>query len=181
MQSRRPVQATYVNAIGAGRFDALAEEAHGGDEEEFGSEVVEVTVDSGAGKNVWPKSRRVAGKIEPLQRRVKLIAANGTDIEVLGEKSIGFETGGGRKCEIRYLITNVKEPLASVSAIVESGNRVVFDPAGSYIESKRTGERIELTRKDGTFVMKLDVSVGKVDRGDVGGVLDERGFQRQVQ
>ena len=58
---------------------------------------------------------------------------------------------------MNYLLTGVKKPLASVGAIVDGGSRVVFDADGSFIEDKITGERIALTRKDGTFVMEMQV------------------------
>ena len=43
---------------------------------------------------------------------------------------------------MNYLVTGVKKPLASVGAIVDGGNRVIFDADGSFIENKVTGERI---------------------------------------
>ena len=58
---------------------------------------------------------------------------------------------------MNYLVTGVKKPLASVGAIVDAGNRVVFDEGMSYIENKATGERINLKRKDGTFMMEMTV------------------------
>ena len=137
--------------------------------EEVG-EVVEVTVDSGAGRNVWPKGRRTAGKLEPLKKNIKLVAANGSRIEVLGEKVVRFEKDGV-ECGMRYLITDVKKPLAAVSSMVDEGNRVVFDAEGSFIENKATGKRIELERANGTFVMKLNIDTGKKeDRMQVGAV-----------
>ena len=54
-------------------------------------------------------------------------------------------------------MTGVKKPLASVGAIVDGGNRVIFDADGSFIENKATGERIALKRKDGTFMMEMKV------------------------
>ena len=52
--------------------------------EEVG-EVVEITIDSGAGRSVWPKSKRAVGMLMPLKNKVKLVAANGTDIAVYGK------------------------------------------------------------------------------------------------
>ena len=58
---------------------------------------------------------------------------------------------------MNYLMTGVKKPLTSVGAIVDGGNRVIFDADGSFIENKATRERIALLRKDGTFMMEMQV------------------------
>ena len=47
---------------------------------------------------MWPKSRKSPGKLEEVKKKVKLIAANGTPIEVFGEKVIGFETSKNVLC-----------------------------------------------------------------------------------
>jgi len=156
------------------------------DEKKEVNEVIEVTVDSGAGKNVWPKSRKTAGEIEPLKKMIKLVAANGTRIGVHGEKTIQF-VKDGRKCGMKYLITDVTKPLAAVSAMVDEGNRVVFDSEGSYVECKKTGQRIYMKRSNGTFVMELEVDTGKKEKDDqmqVGAVCKskccQQGFRRLV-
>ena len=109
-------------------------------EEESVNEVVEVTIDSGAGRNVWPKEKKVPGKFMPLKKKVKLVAANGCPIDVHG-------------------VTGVKKPLASVGAIVDGGYRVIFDVDGTFIENKVIGERIVLKRKDGIFMMEMQVGL----------------------
>ena len=43
-----------------------------------------------------------------------------------------------------------------MAKIVDKGNRVVFDESGSYILNKKTGEKIELERERGTFVMTVE-------------------------
>ena len=51
---------------------------------------------------------------------------------------------------------DVKKPLVAVSAMEDEGNTVVFSKKwGSYVENDRTGERIPLERKGGTYVMVL--------------------------
>ena len=145
-------------------------------EEEPVSEVVDVTIDSGAGRNVWPKGKKVPGKFMPLKKKVKLVAANGSPIDVHGEKMIEFQVNGGRRCAMNYLVTGVKKPLASVGAIVDGGNRVIFDADGSFIENKATGERIALKRKDGTFMMEMKVGPEEDEDDAMGTNL---GFPRQ--
>ena len=121
------------------------------------NEVVDVTIDSGAGRNVWPKGQKVPGKLMPLKKKVKLVAANGSPIDVHGEKTIELQINGGRRCAMNFLVTGVKKLLASVGFIVDGGNRVIFDADGSFVESEATGERIPLKRKDWTFMMEMQV------------------------
>ena len=67
----------------------------------------------------------------------------------------------GRTCSMKFLDANVKRPLASVSAIIDQGNRVVFDPHESYVENVATGQRLPMVRKRGVFVMELEVEARK--------------------
>ena len=48
-----------------------------------------VTVDSGAAKNVWPRSKKRVQR-RRIERKPKLAAANGTKIEVYGEAVLEF-------------------------------------------------------------------------------------------
>ena len=116
-----------------------------------------ITVDSGAGKCVWPKRMKVEGKLAKLTEKIKLTAANGTDIPVYGQRRIDFRVDD-RKCGMNFLVTDVHKPLAAVSAIVDQGNTVVFSKGewGNYIENDTTGERIYLNRERGTYVMEVD-------------------------
>ncbi len=67
------------------RFAMLAED----DDEEEGvmtinavtEDVVEVTIDSGASRSVWPMTKKGVHR-SPLRKKVKLAAANGTEILV---------------------------------------------------------------------------------------------------
>ena len=117
----------------------------------------EITVDSGAGKNVWPRTRKEGGPIKRLDKKIKLMAANGQEMPVDGEKVVKFETDG-RKCGMRFLVTDTKKPLAAVSSIVDEGNVVVFGPGpwGSFIQNVNNGEKIFMTRKKGTYVIQVD-------------------------
>ena len=82
------------------------------------------------------------------------------------------------------MITDVRKPLVGGSGGDSGpGNRVIFDggPGGSYIENVTTGEKIYLMRKNGTFVMEIDVEDGRKDRRikmDVGAA--DAGFLRQA-
>ena len=72
-----------------------------------------------------------------------------------GGTKIEFVKDG--KCKsMNFQVTDCKKPLASVSKIVDKGNRVVFDGEGSYIENKVTGEIMRLERERGTYVMIVE-------------------------
>ena len=126
------------------------------DGEEKGSEN-EITIDSGAGKSVWPESKKVSGRMRTLKKKINLIAANGTDIPIHGEKTVKFKSGD-KRCAMNFLVTGVKKPLAAVSSIVEKGIVVVFGPGedGSFIQNIETGEKIMMIRKKGTYVIKAE-------------------------
>ena len=117
-------------------------------------EVVEVTVGSGAAKSVWP-SRKKGVERTKSKKAVKLAAANGSPIRVEGDARLEF-IRDGMKCSMKSLDADVKRPLASVSAIVDEGNVVVFGQHESFIENVSTGQRIPMCRRNGVSVMRLD-------------------------
>ena len=118
-------------------------------------EVVEVTIDSGASRSVWPKTKRGVVRRKGGER-VKLAAANGSPIEVSGEAALHIRRGK-RKCAMRFLDADVRRPLGAVSAIVDEGNTVVFSKSGSFIQNDASGEKIRMVRKGGVFVVELTV------------------------
>jgi hypothetical protein len=100
-------------------------------------EVVEATLDSGAGANCWPEGMLPEVPIKPRALGVRFVAANGQDLAYHGRKEIRFrsaESGGkGTVCQMQFHVTNSTKPLASAAAVVKAGNRIVFDKAGSFI------------------------------------------------
>ena len=136
-----------------------------------------VTIDSGAGVSVWPKKFGEDGRPAPGKDRVRLEAANGTEIRQYGNRRVPFRVEGvSRKCEMNFLLTDVVKPLAAVSAIVDAGNEVVFSGQGSYIRNTSTGEVIHLQREKGTYVMEVGVdSVGIMgtESGDEPGFIGQ--------
>ena len=117
-------------------------------------EVVEATVEYGAARSVWPRTKWGVTR-RKVDKKFKLAAANGSPIKVEGEAELKF-VQKGKKCSMKFLDADVRRPLASVSAIVDEGNRVVFGPDVSYIENVASGQRIGMERKNGVFVLKLD-------------------------
>ena len=120
------------------------------------------------------------------------MAANGQEMKVDGEKVVKFVTNE-RQCGIKFLVTDVKKPLAAVSAIVDEGNVVVFGPGpwGSFIQNLASGEKIPMERRKGTYVIKVEypggakkVEAPKDDGGrremDVGAVEKNTVFRGQM-
>ena len=62
--------------------------------------------------------------------------------------------------EITAQVCGVNKPLLSVSKIVAAGNRVVFDPDGSYIEDTESGEKVWLKNQGGMYMIKMWVKRG---------------------
>ena len=52
-------------------------------------------------------------------------------------------------------ICDVNKGLLSVKKMARAGNRIVFDDDGSYIEDKKSGEKMWLKEKDGMYMLKL--------------------------
>ena len=129
-------------------------------------EIVEITVDSGAAKSVWPSRKKVVERTKST-RTVKLAAENGSPIRVEGDARLEF-VRDGKKCSMRFLDADVKRLLASVSAVVDDGNVVVFGQHELFIESVSTGQRIPMCRRNGVIVMRLGAQPCSKAAGYVG-------------
>jgi hypothetical protein len=146
------------------------------------NEVVEITVDSGASRSVWPRKKKGVTRSKLVGKKPRLQAANGTNIEVDGEAMLEFQMGG-KKCGMKFLDADVKKPLGAVSAMEDEGNTVVFSRKwGSYVENDKTGERIPMERKGGVYVMVLNAvdsrgnkmkKRGEVEEMEVDGLSEE--------
>ena len=152
----------YKDFKDANIFENIAEkeefinEVHDKDEME-----VEVIIDSGASRSVWPRGKRGVHRIKK-DTGVKLAAANGTTIGVEGVATLNWKKEGKRK-SMGFLDADVRRPLGSATAIVDAGNTVVMSKRGSCIVNDETGERIPLVRKKGVYVMKVKVDELEID------------------
>ena len=63
---------------------------------------------------------------------------------------------------MKMVVTDVTQVLASVARMCESGNRVVFDEEGSYIECKATKERTPIQKRNGVYVVDMWVKKKEV-------------------
>ena len=144
------------------KFDVLNPTGSGVEVEEVNAvdvvqEIVATTVDSGAAKNKWPiRKKRVT--IMKATRTVRLAAASGGPIQVEGGARLEF-VRDGNKCNVKFLDADVKRPLASVSAIVDEGNVVVFG-SPNRTEDTSTDQRIPMCGRQCVFVVQLDARAG---------------------
>jgi len=113
-----------------------------------------ITVDSGAADNVMPRSTlRKWMKVrqsEASRAGVHYVAANGARIANEGEADFAFQGKEGKHPSWVFQVADVNQGPASVSAMVDAGNRVVFDRDDktgtdlSFITRKSTGESIKM-------------------------------------
>ena len=120
---------------------------------------IELAVDSGASETVVGEDMLpgVETKEGPASKRgVMYEVANGIRIPNLGEKNFqGYTDYEGIKRGIKAQVCEVNKALLSVSKLVSAGNRVVFDPQGSYIEDTTTGEQIWLQETGGMYPLEM--------------------------
>ena len=91
-------------------------------------------------------------------RGVKYEVANGVQTPNLGERKFVGVTDGGVARSLTAQVCTVNQTLMSVSTVAKAGNRVVLDDDGSYIEDKRSGERIWMEHVEGMYSVKMWVS-----------------------
>ena len=129
---------------------------------------IEMAVDSGATETVVGTdmlTHIATTEGDACKRGVQYEVASGELIDNLGEKKFTGHSEGGHERGMTAQVCDVNKALLSVKRMVAAGNRVVFDPNGSYIEDTDTGERMQLKEKSGMYMLKLWV---------------QRPFQRQA-
>ena len=126
-----------------------------------------ITVDSGAADNVMPRRMlRGRNKIRPSpasQAGVHYVVANNGRIANEGEADFEFQTQDGKPLSWLFQIAEVNKTLAAVSALVDAGNKVVFDKDDetgldiSFITNKETGTSIKMRRERNVWVIDVYV------------------------
>ena len=83
----------------------------------------------------------------------------GAQISNLGERTVEAVTESGVSTKMKFQVCPVTKALGSVSKMVQSGHRVVFDSAengeGSYIQNRATGNKTYLREENGVFVLDV--------------------------
>ena len=114
--------------------------------------------DSGASETVVSDQMLESVEIKegPASRKgVVYQVANGMKMPNLGEKKFMGISEEGISRHITAQVCDVNLGLLSVRRMISAGNRVVFDPKGSYIEDPQTGEIMNLEERHNLFVLKL--------------------------
>ena len=115
-----------------------------------------ITVDSGAADNVFPRRMIRRGmkvrQSEASRQGVHYVAADGVRIANEGEMDFKFQTKNGSEHSWTFQVAAVNKVLASVSALVDSGHKVVFEKDRktgvdiSFITNMNTGKSIRMNR-----------------------------------
>ena len=123
-----------------------------------------ITVDSGSADNVMPR-RMVRGKNNKVRPSaasragVHYVSATSNRIPNEGETDLKFATKDGIQANWPFQIAEVNKVLASVSYMVDTGHRVVFDQDDvsgediSFITNKKTGVSIKMRRDRQVWVV----------------------------
>ena len=121
-------------------------------------ELVTIYVDSGATEaGISPEMLRSINTVEGHLAKMGVMyeVANGLRIPNLGEKKFRGESEEWMVREMTAQVCDVNKALLSVSKLVKTDHKVVFDTEGSYIEDKWSGERMWLTDEGGMYALKL--------------------------
>ena len=132
-----------------------------------------MVVDSGAGATVMPKDWCMAHAIKDSPGSLAedfYFTADGTKVYNEGQRELYICTPEGNLRKMKFQVAKVKKALGSVSEMVDSGNRVVFDTDEggydiSYIENKKTRDKVWLRRENGVYVLDMMVAPPNFDGG----------------
>ena len=72
-----------------------------------------------------------------------------------------FETADGHRCVLLFQLAPIEKPLISVAQLGRTGNRVVLDGDGGYIENVKTGQRMKVTKEGSTYTLIMKVRADK--------------------
>ena len=126
-------------------------------------EATEASVDSGAGVTIMPTemcTRVPLRETADSRAGTTYRAASGHPVPDLGSRTFDAKTTHSQNRRLTCKVGPVRKMLLSVTDMLSKGNRVVFDPQGSYAENIATGDWTPIEQKNGIFIMKLWVKRG---------------------
>jgi hypothetical protein len=124
-------------------------------------ERIRVKLDSGAIDWVFTPEAGEAFETKPSmfsRYGINYTAANGTEIKNFGQKTLTGYSDEWTPLSVNVQIADVKSNLAAGMKIIEADNRIILDASGSYIENKKTGDRIQIRHENGCFVFDMWVT-----------------------
>ena len=99
-------------------------------------------------------------------------------VKIKKEVMVAPVTKKSSVCTIRYHVTDATKYLASVTKMTQCGNRVIFDSDRSYIQSKLTGQEMDLRSEHGVY--KLDVVFLNGETAEKGTIIVDSGAADNV-
>ena len=121
-----------------------------------------LVIDSGAAETVLPVDWFTEHKLRETQESRGgqfYVCAGGKEIPNYGERTLTLSTLDWSSVRnMTFQVTDVTKALGSVSKIVAHGNKVVFDESGSFIENKRSRERLWMREENGVYVLDVYVA-----------------------
>ena len=126
-----------------------------------------LVIDSGAAETVipgdWFPGHRTE-ESEGSRNGIYYTTVDGTPVHNEGQKTLTLCTPDGFQTrQMTFQVAGVNKALGSVSKMVHSGNRVVFDKSGSYIENVRSKDRLWLREDNGVYVLDMPVAPSDAD------------------
>ena len=122
-----------------------------------------IAMDSGSMANVTPPRifSCTVQATEASKRKEVFHGADNSAILNLGSQSVSGKSDSENPVAISvdFEVANITRPLGSVSKLVRKQNKVVFDEGDSYIENKRTGEKVPLREENCLFYLDIWVEI----------------------
>ena len=127
-----------------------------------------LVVDPGAGETVMPVDRltnHLLTESDGSRADDFYTTADGSKVYNEGQRKLDVCTiDGQQRRSMTFQVARVKRALGSVSQMVKNGNKLVSDQDGSgkdmsYIQNKRSSEKIWLRQENGVYVLDLMVAL----------------------
>lgn len=116
-------------------------------------------VDSGACAHVTPANLfAILGPPKSSKLLPKYYAADGSEIETLGECSVNAVLENGTELSTSFDVAKITRPLMSVHQMVRNGHQVVFGEKHSYLQLKG-GTRVPLRHEGRLYMLDMWVKV----------------------
>ena len=129
-----------------------------------------LVVDSGAGETVMPVDWLTSHPLtesDGSRANDFYTTADGSKVYNEGQRKLDVCTlDGQQRRSMTFQVARVKKALGSVSQMVKNGNKLVFDQDSSgkdtsYIQNKRTNEKIWLRQENGVIEVLIRMFTGR--------------------
>ena len=114
---------------------------------------MESFLDSGAARSVCPRQHCEQFGLQPPEETDQLgfQTATGKNVTNIGTRTVKGTTKSGSGVSMKYAVADIQVPLDSVSQMCDAGATVTFTATGGWV-TLPTGERLEFSRKGGTYI-----------------------------